>query len=67
LEWEFEEEKEITGEMIRRRKGDWINVTKKETTICVYETISNWLEIKFDKKLKEQFWSAIDYDQINDQ
>jgi hypothetical protein len=53
--------------MIRKRKRDWISVAKKETTIWTYQTIFNWLGIKFNKEHKEQFWKAIDYDRINDQ
>jgi hypothetical protein len=67
VEWECDEEKEVTEEMIRKRKREWVTATKKETTIWAYETIFNWLEIKFDKEHKEQFWKAIDYDRTNDQ
>jgi hypothetical protein len=67
LEWECDEEKKVTEEVLKKRKRDWMMGTKKETTIWAYETIFNWLGIKFDKEPKEQFWKAIDYDRINDQ
>jgi predicted membrane GTPase involved in stress response len=33
VEWECDEEKEVTEEMIKKRKREWLSVTKKETTI----------------------------------
>jgi hypothetical protein len=67
LEWKCDEVKEIAEEILEKRKRDYVNATKKEIIIWAYETIFNWLGIKFDKEHKEQFWKVIDYDRINDQ
>jgi hypothetical protein len=61
MEWENNPKLIINEKVILKSKPMNSN-TKKEIFLWLYETIFNWLGIRYSRDHKEQFWEAILFD-----
>jgi hypothetical protein len=61
MEWGNDPEIIVEKETVMKRKYVKFN-TKEEIFLWRYETIFNWLGIRFSREHKEPFWEAMLYD-----